>query len=95
MPPPSSHTTVRTVPYTAVRNKYSELSSGVDELLACRVGSMRELRTLGGSAAYPPKSLRHFSLLVCTYFQRRMIGIDSTCSVRPFIPIARDYYGLG
>jgi len=65
LPAPSSHTTVRTVPYTAVHERHSALRA------TCRKRLTLVSGYLGGSAAYLPGALGPLSPPVCISLIRR------------------------
>ena len=58
-------------------------------LSTCRVRLARESRTLGGSAAYSPGSLRHLSHFVCTFLRHRTRRTGLALPVRPFTTVRR------
>ena len=81
-PTPSSHTTVRTVPYTAVHERHSALRA------TCRKRLTLVSRYLGGSDAYLPGTLGHLSLHVCVSCVRRTQRheLGSSCSALHHTP---------
>ena len=90
LPAPSSHTTVRTVPYTAVHKGHSGLRA------TCRKRLTLVSRYIGGFAAYLPGTLGHLSLHVCVSCarrtQRRRLG---SLVFGPSPHTFHGYYGLG
>lgn len=102
MPPPSSHNTVRTVPYTALPVERTGQYRFAGVLVACRIQLTRGRSILGGSAAYVRPLLRHFSLHFCVSFGHRMFRASNlnrfgpSPASKPDRPsYAVDYYGLG